>query len=89
MAVDQAPSKASHLSKRINEEIKRVAAMMGSVCFAGAVASTVWSAEVCQKQTCFTNFILIFLPLIAAHLLDPSRVQDRRYPIKRETETLW
>lgn len=42
----QAPSKASHLSSRINEEIKRVAAVMGTVCIVGAFLTTLWNAQV-------------------------------------------
>lgn len=42
----KAPSKVSHLSDRINEEIKRVAAMMASVCLLGAAVSTIWSDRV-------------------------------------------
>lgn len=42
----QAPSKASHLSRRINEEIKRVATVMGSVCILGAMLTTLWNAQV-------------------------------------------
>lgn len=44
--VMQAPSKASHLSNRINEEIKRVAAVMGGVCLLGAALSTIWNDQV-------------------------------------------
>ncbi|CAN0367072.1 unnamed protein product, partial [Scytosiphon promiscuus] len=46
----QAPSKASHLSSRINEEIKRVAAVMGSVCLLGALLTTLWNSEVLLYQ---------------------------------------
>lgn len=43
---EQAPSKTSHLSRRINEEIKLVAAFMGVVCLVGAMLSTIWSSQV-------------------------------------------
>lgn len=49
----QAPSKASHLSSRINEEIKRVAAVMGTVCLFGAALTTIWNAQV--RMECFRN----------------------------------
>ncbi|CAN0077729.1 unnamed protein product, partial [Ectocarpus fasciculatus] len=45
MSMSKAPSKASHLSSRINEEIKRVAAVMGSICILGAMLTTLWNAK--------------------------------------------
>ncbi|CAM9108152.1 unnamed protein product [Ectocarpus sp. 8 AP-2014] len=45
MSMSKAPSKASHLSSRINEEIKRVAAVMGSICILGAMLTTLWNAQ--------------------------------------------
>lgn len=47
--ISQAPSKASHLSSRINEEIKRVAAVMGTLCLAGALLTTIWNSQVCPR----------------------------------------
>lgn len=46
----QAPSKASHLSSRINEEIKRVATVMGVVCLFGAFLTTLWNAKVRKNK---------------------------------------
>lgn len=54
-AREQAPSKTSHLSKRINEEIKLVAAFMGVVCLVGAMLSTIWSSQV-REATRFRAF---------------------------------
>eukprot|EP00903_Cladosiphon_okamuranus_P011458 g10792.t1 len=45
MSMSKAPSKASHLSSRINQEIKRVAAVMGTVCLVGAFLTTIWNAQ--------------------------------------------
>ncbi|CAN0256362.1 unnamed protein product, partial [Pylaiella littoralis] len=45
MSMSKAPWKASHLSCRINEEIKRVAVVMGSACLIGAVLTTISNAQ--------------------------------------------
>lgn len=57
----KAPSKVSHLSDRINEEIKRVAAMMASVCLLGAAVSTIWSDRVRVRRgvTAVVSFTVV------------------------------
>lgn len=45
------PLKQSHLSKRINQEIKRVAGVMTTVCLIGATLSTVWNSRVSATRS--------------------------------------
>ncbi|CAM9092815.1 unnamed protein product, partial [Phaeothamnion confervicola] len=45
MSMSAAPVKASHLSDRINTEIKRVAALMVMLCIVGAAAATAWTVR--------------------------------------------
>ncbi|CAM9856271.1 unnamed protein product [Hapterophycus canaliculatus] len=60
MSMSKAPSKASHLSSRINEEIKRVAAVMGCVCFLGALLTILWNAKVMLSSLSLVLGYLLF-----------------------------